>query len=78
MDRIKARKAPAQSWYLDIELLDAYVGSARRYHHTAPISMIYALHAGLGRLLEEGLEAAWARHAHEVALAAKARKPKRR
>ena len=61
--RMKARSAPSQSWYLDLELLDAYLGSARRYHHTAPVSMIYALHAGLGRLLDEGLEAAWARHA---------------
>jgi alanine-glyoxylate transaminase/serine-glyoxylate transaminase/serine-pyruvate transaminase len=61
--RMKARTAPSQSWYLDLELLDAYMGSARRYHHTAPVSMIYALHAGLGRLLDEGLEAAWARHA---------------
>ena len=61
--RMKGRTAPSQSWYLDLELLDAYMGSARRYHHTAPVSMIYALHAGLGRLLDEGLEAAWARHA---------------
>jgi alanine-glyoxylate transaminase/serine-glyoxylate transaminase/serine-pyruvate transaminase len=61
--RIKTRKNPAQSWYLDLQLLEAYVGEARRYHHTAPISMIYALHAGLGRLLDEGLEAAWVRHA---------------
>ena len=35
---------------------------ARVYHHTAPISMIFALHAGLGALLDEGLEASWARH----------------
>jgi alanine-glyoxylate transaminase/serine-glyoxylate transaminase/serine-pyruvate transaminase len=39
------------------------VGSARRYHHTAPISMLYALHAGLGVVLDEGLDAAWSRHA---------------
>ena len=43
-------------------MIGEYVGSARRYHHTAPISMIYALHAGLGVLLDEGLEASWARH----------------
>jgi len=35
---------------------------ARAYHHTAPISMIFALHAGLGALLDEGLEASFARH----------------
>jgi alanine-glyoxylate transaminase/serine-glyoxylate transaminase/serine-pyruvate transaminase len=53
-----------QSWYLDVNLIAQYVrsGAARSYHHTAPISMIYALHAGLGAILDEGLEAAWARH----------------
>jgi alanine-glyoxylate transaminase/serine-glyoxylate transaminase/serine-pyruvate transaminase len=50
------------SWYLDLNLIGEYVGSSRRYHHTAPVSMIYALHAGLGVLLDEGLEASWARH----------------
>jgi len=55
----------SQSWYLDMRMIAAYVeaGAARSYHHTAPISMIYGLHAGLGVLLEEGVEASWARHA---------------
>jgi alanine-glyoxylate transaminase/serine-glyoxylate transaminase/serine-pyruvate transaminase len=54
-----------QSWYLDLNLLAAYVDGegGRTYHHTAPIAMIYALHAGLRALLDEGLEAAFARHA---------------
>jgi alanine-glyoxylate transaminase / serine-glyoxylate transaminase / serine-pyruvate transaminase len=54
-----------QSWYLDLNMIKAYVtgDGARAYHHTAPISMIYALHAGLGAVLDEGLDAAWARHA---------------
>jgi alanine-glyoxylate transaminase/serine-glyoxylate transaminase/serine-pyruvate transaminase len=53
-----------QSWYLDLNMIANYVtgGGARAYHHTAPISMIYALHAGLGVLLDEGLDAAHARH----------------
>ncbi|MCB0994583.1 MAG: alanine--glyoxylate aminotransferase family protein [Acidimicrobiales bacterium] len=53
-----------QSWYLDLNMIAKYVtgGGARAYHHTAPISMIYALHAGLGAILDEGLEASWARH----------------
>ena len=63
-----AASAPAQSWYLDLGLLADYVGTARRYHHTAPISMLYALHAGLGVLLDEGLEASWARHRRVGAL----------
>jgi alanine-glyoxylate transaminase/serine-glyoxylate transaminase/serine-pyruvate transaminase len=37
-------------------------GAARFYHHTAPISMVYGLHAGLGVILDEGLENAQARH----------------
>jgi alanine-glyoxylate transaminase/serine-glyoxylate transaminase/serine-pyruvate transaminase len=51
-----------QSWYLDLSMIGDYMGTARKYHHTAPISMIYGLHAGLGVLLDEGLEASWARH----------------
>src|SRR5256714_1402593 len=66
--RVRGRTQPAQSWYLDLALLADYVGTARRYHHTAPISMLYALHAGLGVLLDEGLDAAHARHRHAGAL----------
>ncbi|MCH7668875.1 MAG: alanine--glyoxylate aminotransferase family protein [Acidobacteria bacterium] len=53
-----------RSWYLDLNLISKYVSGegARAYHHTAPISMIFSLHAGLGALLEEGLENAWTRH----------------
>jgi len=53
-----------QSWYLDLNMIAGYVtgSGARAYHHTAPISMIFALHAGLGAVLDEGLEAAEARH----------------
>jgi len=52
------------SWYFDLNLLSRYVesGGGRVYHHTAPVAMVYALHAGLGALLDEGLEASWARH----------------
>jgi len=64
-DAARARRVSRpQSWYLDLGMIGDYTsGSARRYHHTAPISMILSLHAGLGALLEEGLEGAWARHA---------------
>jgi len=56
----------SQSWYLDLGMIAKYAldsGSGRTYHHTAPTAMIAALHAGLGALLDEGLEASWARHA---------------
>jgi alanine-glyoxylate transaminase/serine-glyoxylate transaminase/serine-pyruvate transaminase len=64
VERVRTRATPVQSWYLDLGMLAEYVGTARRYHHTAPISMLYALHAGLGVLLDEGLESSWARHRH--------------
>ncbi len=53
-----------QSWYLDLNMIARYVtgSGTRAYHHTAPISMVYALHSGLGVLLDEGLEASFARH----------------
>ena len=53
-----------RSWYLDLGMIGDYTsGATRKYHHTAPIAMVLSLHAGLGAVLEEGLEAAWARHA---------------
>lgn len=54
------------SWYLDLRMIGRYTGpatGARTYHHTAPVSMIMSLHAGLGAILDEGLDAAVARHA---------------
>jgi alanine-glyoxylate transaminase / serine-glyoxylate transaminase / serine-pyruvate transaminase len=54
------------SWYLDLRMIGRYTGpatGARTYHHTAPVSMVMALHAGLGAILDEGLDAAVARHA---------------
>lgn len=59
---VQARETPANSWYLDLGLLEAYWDSRRAYHHTSPISMTYALHRALALVLEEGLEARWARH----------------
>jgi alanine-glyoxylate transaminase/serine-glyoxylate transaminase/serine-pyruvate transaminase len=56
-----------RSWYLDLGMLGGYVGEAagkgqRTYHHTAPTAMVASLHAGLTRILEEGLDEVWARH----------------
>lgn len=63
MERIRRRRAPSPSWYLDVSLLAGYLGSERKYHHTAPINMVYALHQGLHELRAEGLETRFARHA---------------
>jgi alanine-glyoxylate transaminase / serine-glyoxylate transaminase / serine-pyruvate transaminase len=53
---------PIASFYLDVGLLDAYIHEPHRYHHTASSVLVSALHAGLGRLLDEGLPSVWERH----------------
>jgi alanine-glyoxylate transaminase / serine-glyoxylate transaminase / serine-pyruvate transaminase len=64
VQRIQQRRAPVCSFYLDLTLLDAYYqGEPPRYHHTASSTLMSSVHAGLGRLLEEGLPAVWERHA---------------
>jgi alanine-glyoxylate transaminase/serine-glyoxylate transaminase/serine-pyruvate transaminase len=62
VDSIRKRKTRVQSWYLDVTTIEKYWGSDRAYHHTAPISMNYALREGLRLLAEEELEPRWARH----------------
>ena len=62
LEWLRARRSPIPSWYLDLKLLDEYYSGAHRYHHTAPISMFYALREALVLIAEEGLEACWARH----------------
>ncbi|MGO9446243.1 MAG: pyridoxal-phosphate-dependent aminotransferase family protein [Thiobacillaceae bacterium] len=64
VERLKARKTPVQSWFLDLTLVLGYWGSAgkRTYHHTAPVNPLYGLHEALLMLSEEGLEDSWARH----------------
>ncbi|WP_206199432.1 pyridoxal-phosphate-dependent aminotransferase family protein [Parasulfuritortus cantonensis] len=62
--KVRARKTPVQSWFMDLNLVLGYwSGEGKRtYHHTAPINPLYGLHEALRMLAEEGLEAAWARH----------------
>ncbi len=62
METAGRRKKKVQSWYLDVNMLASYWGQERVYHHTAPISMNYALHEALRLTLEEGLENRWRRH----------------
>ncbi len=64
IEKIKARKTPVQSWFLDLNLVLGYWQSAgkRTYHHTAPVNPMYGLHESLVMLEEEGLENSWARH----------------
>ncbi len=57
-----SRKSRVQSWYLDLNMIERYWGEERFYHHTAPISMLFALREGLRIILEEGLEERFNRH----------------
>jgi alanine-glyoxylate transaminase/serine-glyoxylate transaminase/serine-pyruvate transaminase len=63
-DVMHARKEPVRSWYFDLNPIMSYWGHERTYHHTAPISLVYALREALRLVMEEGLEARWERHAH--------------
>jgi alanine-glyoxylate transaminase / serine-glyoxylate transaminase / serine-pyruvate transaminase len=65
---LDARRAPVRSWYFDVGAVRRWWGAERAYHHTAPISALYGLHEGLRLVLEEGLDARWARHAEVGAL----------
>jgi len=63
VEHVKRRKDRIHSWFMDMNLLLGYWGeSTRTYHHTAPVAMVASLHAGLRRILDEGLENVWARH----------------
>src|SRR5581483_2012832 len=57
-----SKKSKVQSWYLDLNMIERYWGEERFYHHTAPISMLFALREGLRIILEEGLEERFERH----------------
>jgi alanine-glyoxylate transaminase/serine-glyoxylate transaminase/serine-pyruvate transaminase len=70
-DVLRNRKTKVQSWYLDLTMIEKYWGEERVYHHTAPISMNYALREALRLVYEEGLEARFRRHQrNHLALAA--------
>jgi alanine-glyoxylate transaminase/serine-glyoxylate transaminase/serine-pyruvate transaminase len=62
MDFLSARTTPSRSWYLDLKLIRDYSTVSHRYHHTAPISMFYALREALLVIGEEGIENRWDRH----------------
>lgn len=62
LDTLQKRAQKVKSWYLDLALLSAYWVTGRVYHHTAPVSMIYAIHEALALIAEEGLEARVKRH----------------
>ncbi len=67
MAAVRARKTPCRSWYFDLGMIERYWGAERVYHHTAPITMNYALYEALRIIAEEGLEARFSRHRENAA-----------
>ena len=61
-DLLRSRKTPVGSWYFDLTPILTMWGSERTYHHTPPVSLIYAMREALRIVMEEGLEARWERH----------------
>ena len=67
LERLRSRRTPVP-FSFDLLLLEKYwIDRPVTYHHTAPILAIYALHEALRRVLVEGLEARWTRHAEAAA-----------
>lgn len=62
------RRSPVPSFYLDLSLLHRYWSDQPAYHHTAPISTVYALREALRLVDEEGLQARFDRHRANAAL----------
>jgi alanine-glyoxylate transaminase/serine-glyoxylate transaminase/serine-pyruvate transaminase len=62
VEKVRARETPARSWYLELDGVWEYWGDERNYHHTGPISTMYALRESLRMVAEEGIEAMWDRH----------------
>ncbi len=62
MGKVLSRETQPRSWYLDLSLLEGYWGDDRSYHHTAPITNVYAIREALRLVAEEGIENRWARH----------------
>jgi alanine-glyoxylate transaminase/serine-glyoxylate transaminase/serine-pyruvate transaminase len=71
MEKVLSRDEAVGSWYLDLTLLEGYWGDERSYHHTAPITSVYAIREALRLVAEEGIEERWERH-REMAGALKA------
>lgn len=61
-EAFRKRKTKVQSWYFDLTTAMNYWGKDRLYHHTPPISLIFALREAMRLVMEEGLEARWERH----------------
>jgi alanine-glyoxylate transaminase/serine-glyoxylate transaminase/serine-pyruvate transaminase len=66
MEVFRNRKAPVSNYYADwnewLPIMEGYEARQPRYFGTPPVNLIRALNVSLGQILEEGMEARFARH----------------
>lgn len=67
LEVVNNRPSEVQSFYFSVSDLGGYWSESRVYHHTAPVSLIYALREALCMIMEEGLENRIQRHARVTA-----------
>jgi alanine-glyoxylate transaminase/serine-glyoxylate transaminase/serine-pyruvate transaminase len=68
MDAFYRRSTPAGNYYADwalwLPIMEAYEGRRPSYFGTPPVNLIWALDVSLGQILDEGMDARFARHRH--------------
>lgn len=66
IEAFRRRKTPVQNYYADwtnwLPIMEAYEARRGAYFGTPPVNLIWALNVSLGQILEEGMEARFARH----------------
>jgi alanine-glyoxylate transaminase/serine-glyoxylate transaminase/serine-pyruvate transaminase len=66
MDAFRRRKMPVGNYYADwtewLPIMEAYEARRPSYFGTPPVNLIWALNVSLGQILEEGMDARFARH----------------
>ena len=68
MNVINKRDTTVESFYFNLQGVAEYWNETQRvYHHTSPITMIYAMRESLRMMMEEGLDAQHDRHAKVAA-----------
>jgi alanine-glyoxylate transaminase/serine-glyoxylate transaminase/serine-pyruvate transaminase len=68
LELLHKRQTRVSNFYLDLTMLERYWGEEHTYHHTAPISLNFALREGLRLVQEEGLENRYQRHQENASL----------
>jgi alanine-glyoxylate transaminase/serine-glyoxylate transaminase/serine-pyruvate transaminase len=66
MDAFRKRKTPVGNYYADwtqwLPIMEAYEARQPGYFGTPPVNLVWALNVSLGQILDEGMDARFARH----------------